>query len=140
MRLVKVLRFGSVVVFSMKTSKTMPDGKIVDTTDHGDGRKSVVVNVCTIKVENPDAGDEAAAKIINEQILPKLRAQEVMVLVLHKPSHQFANFVCKLTEVREFAQKVVDAFPTQGLDTAKPDVKEFVIIETQGVEQRVTTL
>ena len=123
-----------------KTSKTMPDGKIIDTTDHGDGRKSVVVNVCTIKVENPDAGDEAAAKIINEQVLPKLRAQEVMVLVLHKPSHQFAQFVCKLPEVRKFAQKVVDAFTNHSIGTAKPNPEDFVIIETQGAVQRVTTL
>jgi len=118
----------------------MPDGKIIDTTDHGDGRKSVVVNVCTIKVENPDAGDEAAAKIINEQVLPKLRAQEVMVLVLHKPSHQFAQFVCKLPEVRKFAQRVIKSFPTNQFDIAKPDSRDFVIIETQGAVQRVTTL
>lgn len=121
-----------------KTTETTPTGKKVEHTDHGDGRKSVTVHVDTVKV-SPDAdeGEKGAAKIINEQILPKLNERAVLVTVIHKESLLKASVKTRFVKVRQVAETLIAGFPMEGADAHPQD---FIVVEVEGDDVRVTQL
>lgn len=123
-----------------KTTKTTPEGKVIETIEHEDGRKSVTVHVNTLHLDNPDEGDEAARKIIEEQILPELGNRVVLVTVIHKESLLKATVKTKFIKVRQVAETLIAGFPTPTQELHDPKWEDFIIVEVEGDEVRVTQL
>lgn len=121
----------------LKTTKT---GKVIETTEHEDGRKSVVIHVNSLNLDNPDDGDIAAKKVIEEEVLPKLAETDVLVTVIHRESLLKATVKTKYVKVRQIAEALIDGFPQHSQELHEPKTKDFIIVEVQGDEVRVTQL
>jgi hypothetical protein len=79
------------------------DGKLTVTTSHEDGRQDVEIQVQRLDIENRTPEDTAA----EAAILGAMSKKIVRVVVLHKPSNEFASFNSPLPEVRARAEGVV---------------------------------
>jgi hypothetical protein len=90
-------------------------------------------------LENPDEGDLAAKKVIEEQILPELGNRVVLVTVIHKETLLKATVKTKFMKVRQVAETLIASFPhDSGKYTNAPD--QFIIVEVEGDDVRVTQL
>lgn len=109
----------------------MPDGKTVETIEHEDGRRSVTVHVNALNIKETDLESQEAKKTIEERVLPKLAAQKVQVVVVHKPTNQHAASKVALPDVRKFAEAAVQSFRQMDWPHPKPRTKDkdFVIVE-----------
>ena len=123
-----------------KKTKTTPTGKVVETTEHEDGRKAVTVHVNTLDIKEKDEGTLAAKKVIEEQILPELGNRVVLVTVIHKESLTKATVKTKLAKVRQVAETLIAGFPQQTQELHAPNPKDFIVVEVEGDDVRVTQL
>lgn len=123
-----------------KKTETTPTGKVVETVEHEDGRKAVTVHVNALHLENPDEGDLAAQKVIEEQILPELGNRVVLVTVIHKETLMKATVKTKFMKVRQVAETLIAGFPTPTQEIHAPNPKDFIIVEVEGDDVRVTQL
>lgn len=102
-------------------------------------KKDVVVKVNRLNLNDRTPEDTIAEKAIIEAMSKK----EVRVVVIHKPSNDFAQFKCKLPEVRakatEVVQKHADKLHSSDL---RYDLKlsDYIIMEVEPEEIRVTHL
>ncbi len=117
------------------------DGKETITTKHEDGRQDVQIKVNRLDLKNPTPEDEAAGQKVAE----RLAKVAVRCVLIHKPSNDFASFECKLPEVRDAAMQVVkkynDALAERlGVKGAEAPLSEFVLVEYESHQVRVTTL
>jgi len=132
-----------------KETETTKDGKVIETTSHKDGRKSVKVNVGALNLENPTQSDLDAKEMIEKKVLHQLGEQKVHVIVLHKPSNTNAALMVKQTDVRNFAEAAVDSLKALVKDLPEQEMKQyeermsnedFAVIEISDGGVRVTTL
>lgn len=123
-----------------KTTTTNPDGKVIETTEHEDGRKAVTVHVNALDIENPDEGDLAAKEIIEKKVLPKLQDRVVLVTVIHKESLMKASVKTKFIKVRQVAETLIAGFPQPTQELSAPNPKDFIVVEVEGDDVRVTQL
>lgn len=125
-----------------KKTEVTPTGKVVETTEHPDGRKAVTVHVNTLDIENPDEGDLAAKKVIEEQILPELGNRVVLVTVIHKETLLKATVKTKAMKVRQVAETLVAGFPKppDAPENAVVLPSDFIVVEVEGDDVRVTSL
>lgn len=133
MRPVTVSRFGSVIVFSMegeKKTEVTPTGKVIEIVEDGKGRKSVVVNVNALNLENPTPDDLKAKEIIENQVMKKLNDKAVLCIVIHKPSNMKAHGIIPYPQVRNFAQNCIAGFPQD--KGGKKKTKDFIIVVVDG--------
>lgn len=124
-----------------KHTEITPTGKKAEHTVHEDGRKSVTVHVDTIKV-NPEAdeGEKGAAKIINEQILPMLNERVVLVTVIHKDSLLKATVKTKFVKVRQVVETLIAGFPINNFKSGNVALEDFIVVEVEGDDVRVTKM
>jgi hypothetical protein len=120
--------------------ETTPTGKIVDTKEFPDGRKAVTVHVNALNIENPDDGDEAARKVIEGQILPELANRVVLVTVIHRRTLLKATVKTKAMKVRQVAETLIAGFPQPTHELSDPKPEDFIIVEVEGDDVRVTSL
>ena len=118
-----------------ETTHTTDDGKVIETKEHASGRKDVTIGVKMLDVkEGTEAGKKAKAHI-EDVVIPALADQDVLVVVLHKPTNEHAERIVKVSHVRAYAEAVVKAHIGHvEEDYAQvfytfPELKEFVIIE-----------
>lgn len=117
------------------------NGKSSITTKHEGGRQDVTVKVNRLDLVNPTPEDEAAG----QKVADRLAKVAVRVVVIHKPTNDFASFECKLPEVRDAAMQVVKKFNERlaekiGVKGAEAPISEFVLVEYESHQVRVTTL
>jgi len=117
------------------------DGKRTITTKHEGGRQDVRVEVTRLDLKDPTPEDEAAGQKVAE----RLAKVAVRVVVIQKPSNDFASFECKLPEVRPAAMQVVKKFNERlaekiGVKGAEAPLSEFVLVEYESHQVRVTSL
>lgn len=124
----------------MKKTEKTTNGKVIETTEHPDGRKAVTVHVNALHLDNPDEGDEAARKIIEEKILPELGNRVVLVTVIHKQTLMKATVKTKATKVRQVAETLIAGFPQATQELSAPNPKDFIIVEVEKDDVRVTSL
>ena len=122
------------------TVKRTPEGKTVEGRTTREGRKAVTIHVNSLNIENPDEGDLAAKKIIEEQILPELGNRVVLVTVIHKETLIKATVKTKYTKVRQVAETLIAGFPQPTQELSAPNPKDFIIVEVEGDDVRVTSL
>lgn len=118
--------------------KDLPEGEVVKGHDH-----SVDVNIMVnrLNIENRTPEDTIAEKAIIEAMSKKI----VRVVVIHKPTNEFASFESPLTKVRERAEQVVAAYNRRlcekhKLEGLEAPSNEFVIVEFDIDQVRVTSL
>lgn len=104
-------------------------------------RKDVTVSVNRLNLKDPTEEDKVAEKAITE----RLSKVAVRVVLIHKPSNDFASFEVKLPEVREAAMQVVKSFNKRleeklGVKGAEAPLSEFVLVEYESHQVRVTSL
>ncbi len=114
------------------------NGKVIEKTEHPDGRQSVTVHVNSLDLNEPTDEDLIAQDIIETKVLQKIGEMPVLVTVIHKESLKFAVVKTTLMNVRKVAQQLIKGFPSE--NTALVDPSEFIVVENQGDEVRVTHL
>lgn len=121
------------------------DGKRTITTKHEDGRQDVRIEVTRLDLKNPTPEDEAAGQKVAE----RLAKVAVRCVLIHKPTNDFASFECKLPEVKTAAKQVaakhIEAIKAkanlpEGVDFQEPPLSEYVLVEYESHQVRVTTL
>jgi hypothetical protein len=128
---------------SVELEETTPNKEITVTED-GTGRKDVVVQVNSLDVEVNDEATQKAKEVIEHEVIPKLASAPVLVTVAyrHPIDGQFlySAKVVKVSEVRKYAEKCVEAFIEQfKLDATSDD---FMVVEYyKGTDEvRITKL
>lgn len=104
-------------------------------------RKDVTVKVNRLDLKDPTPEDEKAGAAVSE----RLAKVAVRVVVIHKPTNDFASFECKLPEVRSGAMQVVKKYNEAlaeklGVKGAEAPLSEFVLVEYESHQVRVTSL
>ena len=94
----------------MKKKVVHQEGKVIETTEHEDGRKGVTVHVNTLNIDETDPESVKAKEVIEEKVLPKVAQQRVQAIVLHKPSNMHTTQRVKLPEVRKYAEVAIKQF------------------------------
>jgi len=110
------------------------NGKRFTEVKHADGRVDVKVEVSRLDIKPKDAEEARTKKVIEEAILPRLEDSIVRVVVIHKPTNQFASKSVSLPQVRAYAEACVKAYNVdlqnrcniQGVEVPS---EEFVIVE-----------
>ena len=102
-------------------------------------KQDVTVVVNRLNIENRTEADNIAEKAIIEAMTNR----EVRVVVIHKPTNDFAQFKCKLPEVRAKASEVIKKhseklFTNIIKDEVKPT--DYIIMEVEAEDIRVTHL
>lgn len=116
--------------------------KVIRKTEHEDGRKGVTVHVNTLDLNEPDAGDLAAKKVIEEKVLTKLASRTVLVTVIHKETLLKATVKTTVARVRMIAENLIAGFPSpvKGFVQGEHNPKDFIVVEVEGDDVRVTQL
>lgn len=119
--------------------ETSPDGKIITKTTHPDGRKDVHIEVNMLDVKDTDPATLAAKEVIEDKILPNLKASMVQVVVIHRASVQSTSNLVPLPHVRKYAETAVAQFRAMVPDARDED---FIVVEVHegSMLTRVTTL
>lgn len=123
----------------MQEQKISQEGKIITKTQHPDGREDVHISVKMINVDENDEATLRAKKVIEDEIIPNLKASMVRVVVIHRDTAQSASHTVPLPNVRNYAQACVDAFRVAGNNVKDSD---FIVVEVHegSYLTRVTTL
>lgn len=124
----------------MKSFNETDTGKVIETTEHEDGRKSVVIHVNSLDLENPSDEDLMAKDVIETQVLQKLAETDVLVTVIHRQTLQFATVKTKYTKVRQIAEMLIKGFPQPQQELSEPKIEDFIVVENDGDNVRVTQL
>lgn len=114
--------------------------KQIDKTEHPDGRQSVTIHVNTLDLENPDASDLEAKQVIEDKVLKNLGDRVVLVTVIHKETLLKATVKTKYTKVRQVAETLIAGFPQATQEIHEPNTKDFIVVEVEGDDVRVTQL
>lgn len=104
-----------------------------------ENQKDVTVVVNRLNLENRTEADNVAEKAIIEAMTNK----EVRVVVIHKPTNDFAQFKCKLPEVRAKASQVVERHSEKLHANAlkyETNPSDYIIMEVETEEIRVSHL
>lgn len=119
--------------------ETTEDGKKVITTKHEDGRQDVEIHVSRLNLENRTPEDDKAEAAILEAMSKKI----VRVVVLHKPTNEFASFNSPLPEVRKRAEAVAQSHNEKRIrvEGAFEETKaDYVVVEFDADQIRVSSL
>ena len=114
------------------TKEQTPLGKRIQTMEHADGRKDVTVEVNTLDVNPEDEATAKAKQVIEEQILPAVANQPILVTVIYKPTNDNATFTCARKDVRKNAEELVKL--------RGGDLEQYILVQNDGVAVTVTTL
>jgi len=115
-----------------------PEGKVITTTKHPDGRRDVHIEVNMLDVKDNDPATLAAKDVIEKKIIPELANADVLVVVVHKPTNTEAHKMVKLPHVRAFAEAAIkfhlsslNKVPVEdmGIFYALPELKDYAIVE-----------
>lgn len=115
------------------------DGKETVTTKHEDGRQDVQVKVTRLNIENRTPEDDIA----EEKIIDAMSKKIVRVVVIHKPTNDFASFSSPLPFVRQRAEEVVKAHTEKRVRVEgafEETIKDYCIVEFDADQVRVTSL
>lgn len=115
------------------------DGKETVTTKHEDGRQDVQVKVTRLNIENRTPEDDIA----EEKIIDAMSKKIVRVVVIHKPTNDFASFNSPLPFVRQRAEEVVKAHAEKRVrleGAFEETIKDYCIVEFDADQIRVTSL
>ena len=115
--------------------------KEITTKVHEDGRKDVHIEVNKLDLDPNNPIDQESKDMIENKVFARLSEQQVLVIVLHKPTNQEAHHVVSLPQVRAFAEVAVRKFLGEdGLYYTRLD--EFAIIQNNLTTNtvKVTTL
>lgn len=113
-------------------SKTEEGGKNIETREHEDGRKDVVIQVHSLDVDLNEPGNAEAKQFIEEKVLPALAKKRITVTVIHKPTNDSFSFVCHLPEVREYAERVARS--------RGGEFSDYCVVQHDGETVSVTSL
>lgn len=118
----------------LETREHTEDGKSIETKTHPDGRKDVTIGVQMLDVKEDTEAGKKAKEHIEDVVIPALADQDVLVVILHKPTNQHAERIVKAPHVRAFAQATVTAFnealsKKHGIAGMESPSDEFVVIE-----------
>lgn len=117
----------------------------IETKEHPDGRKDVIVKVGTLDVKGTDQLTKDAKHKIESEVIPALANARVLVTVIHKfPEAEtgylkYAAKIVRATDVRKYALACFESFKEMHPDVVEGD---FVVHEhhIDSKEVKVTTL
>lgn len=114
-------------------------GKKTTETKHEDGRQDVRVEVTRLDIENRTPEDTIAEGKIIEAMSKKI----VRVVVIHKPTNDFASFDSPLPLVRKRAEEVAKSHHEKRLRVEgafQEKLQDYVVVEYDADQIRVTSL
>lgn len=115
------------------------EGKRTVTTKHEDGRQDVKVEVTRLDIKDRTPEDTIA----EEKIIEAMSKKIVRVVVIHKPTNDFASFNSPLPAVRKRAQEVAESHHTKRLrieGAFEESIKDYVVVEYDADQIRVSSL
>lgn len=114
--------------------------KEIKVTEHPDGRKDVKISVNRLDVDAQDQATKDAKEVIENKVLPKLAETPVLVILIHKPTGNFASKYVALKHVRAFAEAAIEKLKKDSDDPIY--VCDMIIVEhhLQNGQVKVTTL
>jgi len=103
------------------------EGKVIEVTEHEDGRKSTTVHMNRLEINDSD--DEAtkkAKKAINDKIIPAVQKAMRTVVLVYKPNNQSTSFRAEMRHVRDNCLTAVQDFKK-----LQPNAKtsDFLVVE-----------
>lgn len=115
------------------------DGKRTVTTKHEDGRQDVRIEVTRLNIENRTPEDTIA----EEKIIEAMSKKIVRVVVVHKPTNDFASFDSPLPLVRKRAEEVAESHHTKRLrieGAFHEKLSDYIVVEYDADQIRVSSL
>lgn len=124
--------------------ETTEDGKEIEVTEDGTGRKDVRITVNALDVEVNDEATQKAKDVIEKEVFPRITNADVVVTVTYREpidgKYLYASKTVKMPHVRKYAEACVESFIQQFVPHATR--KDFVVVEYYKLtdEVKVTTL
>jgi hypothetical protein len=115
----------------LKTRETTDDGKVIENTQHPDGRKDVTVQVNRLDVNETDEATVKAKEHIEEKILPEIANQKMTCTLIHKPTNDHFSFVTSRKNVKANTDVSVKAH-AQKMGTTGINREEYCLVENDG--------
>lgn len=132
-----------VLIASVDIGST-PEGKEIEVTEDGTGRKDVRITVNALDVEMNDEATQKAKDVIEKDVFPRITNADVVVTVTYREpidgKFLYASKTVKMPHVRKYADACVESFIQQFVPHATR--KDFVVVEYYKLtdEVKVTTL
>ena len=124
--------------------ESTPDGKEIEVTEHGTGRRDVHITVNALDVEVNDEATEKAKGVIEKEVFPRITNADVVVTVMYREpidgKFLYASKLVKMHHVRQYAEACVESFIQQFVPTAT--ASDFAVVEYYKLtdEVKITTL
>lgn len=131
-----------VLIASVDIGST-PDGKEIEVTEDGTGRRDVKITVSSLNVADDEA-TQKAKEVIEKEVFPRITNADVVVTVTYREpidgKFLYASKVVKMNHVRQYAEACVESFIQQFVPHATRN--DFVVVEYYKLtdEVKVTTL